>query len=154
MARTGLLRLCTAIALSVAFISAADAAIVLNQPSWAELSAEQQHVLLPLATEWNALSADRKKKWLAIAQRYASMTPDEKLRVKGRMEEWTKLSSTERKAARESFTALQQAPMEKREIMKETLKQQWQQYDALPEAEKSRLRAEGQNKTMNSSPAR
>jgi hypothetical protein len=146
MARTGLFRLCSAIALSAALTGAVDAAIVFKQPTWGELSREQQHILAPLATEWNVLDADRKKKWLAIAQRYASMTPDEKLRAKSRMEEWTKLSSAERRAARDSFTALQQAPVEKREIMKETLKQQWSQYEALPESEKSRLRAEGQSK--------
>jgi hypothetical protein len=145
MARTGLFRLVATIAVAVSLNNAAHAVVQLKQPTWTELSAEQRHVLEPLATTWDTLDADRKKKWLTITQRYTSMTPEEKLRVRERMQEWVRLTPAERKTARDNFTALQRAPAEQRSGMKETIKQQWLQYDSLPESEKSRLRAEGKS---------
>lgn len=142
MAAADLLRLFAAISLALA-LSGAQAVVPLQQPSWNELSAEQRLVLEPLAGSWDTLDADRKKKWLTLSQRYASMTPEEKNRVRQRMHEWARLSPAERKAARDNFTALQRAPAEQRSGMKETLKQQWSQYDSLAESEKNRLRAEG-----------
>lgn len=143
MAATSLLRVFAAIALSVALNSAAHAVVPLIQPGWSELEVEQRQILEPLANTWDTLDADRKKKWLTLSQRYASMTPEEQTRVKQRMKEWVSLSSAERKAARDNFTALQQAPAEHRTTMKETIKRQWLQYDNLSEPEKNRLRAEG-----------
>lgn len=97
------------------------------------------------------MELQRKKKWLGVAQRFSSMTPDEKARIQLRMKEWAKLSPEERKAARDSFTSIQKAPQEHRDSMKETIKQQWQQYLELPESEKERLRNESTRGAVTSS---
>lgn len=121
------------------------AAIVppLPQPTWKELSAEQQRILTPLAGEWDKMEGFRRKKWLGIAQRYQSMTPDEQNRMQRRMTSWAKLTPEERKRARDKYLSLQKASPEK----KEAVKTKWEQYKELPEAEKARLAAEAARKS-------
>ena len=117
-----------------------QAAIVppLAQPSWKELSSEQQRILAPLSGEWDKLEGFRRKKWLGIAQRYQSLSPDEQVRMQRRMTAWAKLTPEERKRARDQFLSLQKESPEK----KEAVKQKWEAYKDLPEAEKARLKAE------------
>lgn len=150
MARASIAKLCAVIALFFAASFPAHALITFKQPSWANLSAEEKTILSPLAEEWDAMELQRKKKWLGVAQRFSSMTPDEKARIQLRMKEWAKLSPEERKTARDSFTSIQKAPQEHRDSMKETIKQQWQQYLELPESEKERLRNESARRTVTS----
>jgi hypothetical protein len=143
MARAQLARLSAGIAfLLLVAATPAHALITLKPPSWAGLTAEQQAVLAPLAADWDAMEAQRQRKWIGIAQRYSGMTPDEKARVQERMREWARLSPAERRTARDSFSSLQKAPAEKRIEMKDSIRQQWQAYQELPEAEKERLRSE------------
>lgn len=120
------------------------AAIVppLPQPTWKELSPEQQRILAPLAGEWDKMEGFRRKKWMGIAQRYQSMTPDEQSRMQRRMTSWAKLTPEERKRARAKYLKLQDGSPEK----KEDLKKKWEQYKELPEAEKARLAAEAARK--------
>jgi hypothetical protein len=148
MARAHLAKLCAVIVLLLSVSFPAHALITFKQPSWIDLSAEQKVILSPLADEWNAMEDQSKKKWLGIAQRFSSMTPNEKNRIQNRMKEWARLSPQERKLARDSFTSIQKAPQEYRSDMKETIKQQWQQYLELPESEKERLRNESARKTV------
>jgi hypothetical protein len=150
MARASIAKLCAVIALFFAASLPAHALITFKQPSWANLSAEEKTILSPLAEEWDAMELQRKKKWLGVAQRFSSMTPDEKARIQLRMKEWAKLSPEERKVARDSFTSIQKAPQEHRDSMKETIKQQWQQYLELPESEKERLRNESTRRAVTS----
>lgn len=120
------------------------AAIVppLSQPSWKELSAEQQRVLAPLATEWDKLESYRRKKWLGVAERYKSQSPDEQARVDRNMKAWARLTPDERKQARDKYLKLQKASPER----KEAVKQKWEAYKELPESERARLKAEAAKK--------
>lgn len=120
----------------------AGIALPLSQPSWAELSPEQQRVLTPLAGEWDKMEAYRRKKWLGIAQRYQSLPPEEQARMQRRMTDWAKLTPEERKRAREKYKSLQKAPPEQ----KQAVRQKWQEYKELPESEKARLKAEASRK--------
>ena len=88
---------------------ASQAAIVppLPQPSWKQLSTEQQRILAPLSGEWDMMEGFRRKKWLGIAQRYQSLSPEEQARMQRRMTSWAKLTPEERKHARDrSFPKL------------------------------------------------
>lgn len=105
------------------------------QPTWLELAPEQKHILAPLASEWDGLEPYRRKKWLGIAQRYSTLGADEQARIQRRMREWVKLSPEERKAAREKYKTLRNAPPEHQEAVK----QKWQEYKELPDAEKLKL---------------
>lgn len=130
-----------ALALLVALPEPASAIVPpMSQPTWAELSAQQREILMPLSGEWDQLESFRRKKWLGIAQRYPTMTPDEQQRVQRRMKDWVKLTPAERQQARERYKSLQKAPPEQREAVK----QKWQTYKELPDTEKERLRQKAQ----------
>ena len=129
-------------ALALALPAPASATIVMpaiSQPNWAELSAKQREILMPLSGEWDQLESFRRKKWLGIVQRYPAMTPNEQQHVQHRMKAWIGLSSAERRQAREGFKTLQKTPPESREV----IKQRWQEYKKLPDDEKERLRKLG-----------
>lgn len=124
---------------------ASIAAIVppLPQPSWKELTTDQQRILAPLSGEWDTMEGFRRKKWLGIAQRYQTLSPDEQSRMQRRMTSWAKLTPEERKRARDQYLSLKKASPEK----KEEVKQKWEAYKELPEAEKARLKAEAARKS-------
>lgn len=84
------------------------------------------------------MEAYRRKKWLGIAARYDTMKPDEQQRVQRRMREWAKLAPEERRQAREKYKPLQNIDPEQRAA----LHSNWEDYKALPDAEKKRLQAE------------
>lgn len=148
MARTKLTKFCAAIVWQLALTAPASALNSFSQPSWSELSIEQKTVLAPLVNDWDELEPYRKKKWLGIAQRFGTLAPEEKARVQTRMKEWARLSPAERKAARDSFTSMRKAPAEHHGIMKETIRQKWQEYSELPEDEKKQLRSEANGKNV------
>ncbi len=110
----------------------------LPQPSWKQLSTEQQRILAPLSGEWDQMEGFRRKKWLGITERYKTLSPEEQARMQRRMTTWAKLTPDERKRARDQYLSLQKAPPEQ----KEAVKQKWQEYKELPEADKARLKAE------------
>ena len=105
-----------------------------------ELTAQQQKILAPLATDWNTLEKPRRDKWLGIAKRYPLMTLEEQQRVQDRMREWVALTPDQRRAARERYLNLRNSPAEQRE----GLKQKWDEYESLPTEEKKRLAAKNQ----------
>ncbi len=113
-----------------------------KNPSWSELTQQQQQILNPLAGEWDALDATRRAKWLSIAKRYPKMTPTGQKRVQNRMAAWVKLTPEERRKAREQYRKIGQLPPEKRD----TVSEQWKEYQKLPEDVKKRLAAEQQQK--------
>ncbi len=113
-------------------------AVPVLQPAWVELTPEQKQILAPLASDWDNLEPYRRKKWLGIAQRYSTLGADEQTRIQRRMREWVKLSPEDRKAAREKYKTLRNAPPEH----KEALKQKWQEYKELPEEERAKLTQE------------
>lgn len=106
-----------------------------STPSWAELSAVQQHILAPLREEWDILEPDRKKTWLGIAKRYPKMTPEGQARVQKRMQAWAKLTPEQRRLARERYRTLRKAPPEQRQA----LRKQWDEYLALTPEQRSKL---------------
>jgi hypothetical protein len=102
------------------------------KPTWAELTAEQQQALSPLAGEWDKLDSFRKKKWLEIGSRYAKMKPEEQQRMQERMREWVTLTPEQRRIARESYTRAKKLDPNKKQ-------EHWQQYQQLPEEQKKKL---------------
>jgi len=90
-----------------------------------------------------------RKKWLSIAKRYPSMGTEEKMRTQSHMTEWVKFTPEERKRAREKYKYLRRASPNQ----KATLKNKWQEYQALPESEKNRLKtiAKRRNKLRSAS---
>lgn len=112
-----------------------------TQPTWAELSNKQRTILTPLSNSWDSMDNYSRKKWLAIAKRYPSMGVEEQVRTQNHMNEWVKLTPEERKLAREKYKFLQQSSPKQ----KATLKNKWQEYQALPESEKIRLKSEAKS---------
>ena len=149
MARTTLRTLAIAAGVSVSLVLANPAGAIdlspLQQPNWAELTPQQREVLMPLSGEWDKLETYRRKKWLGIAQRYPSMTTEEQQRVQHNMRAWIKLTPAQRQQARERFKeSLQKTSPEHRQA----IKQKWQEYSELPDAEKERLRKQPLYKTQ------
>jgi hypothetical protein len=125
-----------AAAICLALLSPASAVVPpIKQPTWVELTPQQQQVLAPLAGEWDRLEAYRRRKWLGIAKRYSGMQPAEQQRVQAQMRQWVSLTPEQRMAAREKFKRLREAPPEQRA----SVKQKWLEYKDLPEDEKRRL---------------
>ena len=115
--------------------AAKAAAVKKVRPTWAELTPSQQEVLAPLKSEWDKLDRDRRMKWIGIAKRYPAMQPEQQARVQRRMEAWAKLSSEQRRQARENYKQLAKA---KRPANKD-LRQAWAEYQALPPQERENL---------------
>ncbi len=113
-----------------------------KNPSWSDLTAEQQQILRPLAGEWGSLDAARRTKWIGIAKRYPGMTGAEQNRVQARMAEWVKLTPDERRNAREQYRKIGKLPPGKREVVS----QHWEEYQQLPESVKKGLAVESKKK--------
>ena len=105
------------------------------RPAWAELTAEQQQTLAPLTNDWDTLEVERRQKWLQIAKRYPKMKQLEQERVQRRMQLWANLSPEQRRQARENYKRLVKAPRPE----KKSLREQWAEYQALPQHERERL---------------
>jgi hypothetical protein len=95
-------------------------------PQWAELNAEQQHILAPLKNDWDNLAPQTRRKWIGIAKRYSGMKPLEQDRIQNRMQRWANLSPEQRDRARENYKRMAKASAEKRRKLRE----QWAQYQA------------------------
>ena len=94
------------------------------RPAWSELTPAQQKILAPLQQDWDQLDATRRKKWVEVAGRYPRMKPEEQQRLQQRMTEWTRLTSVERKAARDRYQSLQKLPPKKRQ----EVTSEWERY--------------------------
>ena len=101
-------------------------------PTWKELTAVQQHILAPLASDWDKLKPTTRKKWLEISGRYASMTPAEQERLQARMRGWVTLTPEQRRIARENYARANKLDTEQRAL-------RWQQYQQLSEEQKKEL---------------
>jgi len=121
-----------ALALALAVGAAGAAGPAGKGPSWAELTVEQQQVLAPLKPDWSSLDSERRRNWVGIAKRYPTMKPHAQERVVRRMQAWAKLTSEQRRAAREKYRSIGKLSPEKRQ----DLKQQWAEYQALPPTER------------------
>ncbi len=136
---------------------AAAAAPHKDNPSWAQLSVQQQEILAPLAGEWDKLEPDRKQKWLGVAERYPKMTPTGQKRVQTRMRKWAGLTPEQREEARKKYLEMHKSSRKK----KKDLSKEWSEYQSLPpqerqalvpEDEKSRARRLAKEPRKNSTP--
>jgi hypothetical protein len=115
-------------------------------PQWAELNAEQQHILAPLKSDWENLGPQTRRKWIGITKRYPGMKPIEQDRIQARMQRWANLSPQQREQARENYKRMAKASAEKRRKLRE----QWAKYQASLPPEQRRpfpapVPAEAQN---------
>ena len=99
---------------------------------WDLLTPEQQEILAPLESDWSTLSKDRQKKWVAVANRYPQMSDSEKNVLQSRMTEWAKLSTEQRRVARDNYLSTLKFPPEKKA-------EAWQAYQQLSEEDKKKL---------------
>lgn len=100
-----------------------------QDPSWGQLSAQQQRILAPIQSEWDKLDPPRKRKWLGIAQRYPKMQSAEQVRLQRRMKEWVTLTPEQRRAAREKYREFELLPQEERQAMREKWERYKQEFD-------------------------
>ena len=105
-------------------LSVANAQSSKQNPSWAQLTPEQQKILEPIQGEWSKLDAPRKQKWIGITQRYPKMGPEEQARLQKRMQEWATLTPEQRRAARDKYREFEQLPPQERQAIRE----KWDQY--------------------------
>lgn len=105
-------------------------------PSWASLSAQQRHVLAPLASDWASIEPSRKSKWLEVVARFPAMPAAEQQRVQERMAEWARMTPAERGQARLSF-------QESKQLTPEQKQARWEAYQALPDAQRRALADRG-----------
>ena len=135
-----------AIALSAVLTAAATTREV--RPAWASLTVEQQQALAPLKQDWSSIPVEPKQKWLEVAGRLPKMSAEERVRVQERMAEWSRMTPAERVRARVQF-------QEVRRISPEERQTRWQQYQQLPDGERSQLaeRARAEREAANAAAA-
>jgi hypothetical protein len=63
-----------------------------KQPTWSQLTPEQQKILAPLAKDWDQLTDSQRSRFIATAKRYPKMTPAEQERFQQHLPEWNQLS--------------------------------------------------------------
>jgi len=106
-----------------------------NNPSWAQLTADQQMILAPLRDDWENIEPERRRKWIGLAKRYPKMTAQQQERVQLRMQRWAALTPEQRRQARENYKRMAKQRAEKRE----QLRREWAEYQALPPEERARM---------------
>jgi Protein of unknown function (DUF3106) len=116
-------------------LSVAHAQSSKQNPSWGQLTPEQQQILAPIQGEWDKFEAVRKQKWLGITQRYPKMKPEEQARLQRRMQEWATLTPDQRRAAREKYREFEQLPPKERQVIREKWDQYTQELARKPEPE-------------------
>ncbi|MDD2915716.1 MAG: DUF3106 domain-containing protein [Gallionella sp.] len=94
------------------------------EKSWHSLTPVQQEALAPLSQQWDKLPELEQHDLLNTASRFPHLTPEQKLRFHSRLETWSKLTPTQRKAAREKYRAFKNVPTEKQEQVKQMVKQE------------------------------
>jgi len=95
-----------------------------KDPSWEQLTPQQQKILSPIQGEWNQFDAKRKQRWLRTVKRYPKMSRSEQERFQTRMREWVSLTPEERSAARSRFREFEQLPPER----KAAVRRKWEEY--------------------------
>lgn len=121
---------CVAAALSVALTAAAAAPE--RGPAWLSLTRAQQQALAPLQSDWSSIAEEPKQKWLEVAGRLPRMPAEERARVQERMAEWSRMTPADRAKARVQF-------QEVRKLSPEDRQARWNEYQLLPDGERSQL---------------
>jgi hypothetical protein len=128
--------------IGAAFAAAVPAQPKPAKPDWSELKPAQQQVLAPLKDHWGELASAPRQKWVKVANAYPKMKPVEQQRLQERMHDWVKLTSEQRRVARDKYIAIRKLPPAKRE----EVKLQWKQYQeslAKSDAASSETHADG-----------
>lgn len=110
------------------------------RPAWAELTAQQQSALRPLAGSWAGMTEPHKRKWIALSSNFHAMQPAEQATLHSRMAEWAALSPQQRAQARLNFAEAKDLPAADR-------KAKWEAYKALSDEEKRKLASDGPPRT-------
>ncbi|MBI4379764.1 MAG: DUF3106 domain-containing protein [candidate division NC10 bacterium] len=74
-----------------------------KQPTWAQISSEQQKILARLAGEWDRPPDYQRQRILVTAKRYPKMRPEHPRRFSSRLREWSKVTLEQRTLARSRF---------------------------------------------------
>jgi Protein of unknown function (DUF3106) len=103
---------------------------------WASLTASQQRALAPLKGQWSEIDSSRKLKWLVVSDRFPSMSAEDQRRMQDRMDEWSRLTPTQRAQTRLQF-------QETRSTSDQEKRERWAQYQTLSPEQKTTLQNKG-----------
>lgn len=70
---------------------------------WDELSPSQRRALAPLQSVWPGIGGTERTMWLEVAQRYRALAPAEQQRLQQRMNDWSRMTPSQRGQARLQF---------------------------------------------------
>jgi hypothetical protein len=108
--------------IAVALCCAASLAAASPEP-WNTLTPAEQQALAPVQPQWNTLPEKAQHNFRHLAQQYPKLTADEKRRFSSRLATWASLTPAQRQAAREKYRAFSQVPIDKREQVKQMVRQ-------------------------------
>ena len=108
----------------VASVPAAVAPVAKPAPRWAQLSPQQQQVLVPLAAEWDGFPDTQRHKLLGVAEKYPKLTPQQQQRVQLRLQDWARLTPEQRHLARKNYKQLHELPPAQRQVLKDKIRQE------------------------------
>ncbi len=91
--------------------------------AWQSLKPSEKEALSPIYPQWNSLPEAQQHNFRHLAQHYADLNADGKRRFLSRLATWARLTPAQRQAAREKYRAFSQVPAEKREQVKQMIKQ-------------------------------
>lgn len=90
---------------------------------WQALSPAEKEALAPIYPQWSGMPEQQQHNLRHLAQHYAALTPDGKRRFQSRLVTWARLTPAQRQAAREKYRAFSQLPAEKREQVRQLVRQ-------------------------------
>jgi len=92
--------------------------------SWQQLKPAEREALASIQPQWNGMSEKQQLDLLDIAEHYQDFSAEEKQRFVSRMATWIKLTPAQRQAARDKYKAFSKVPAEKREEVKQMIRQE------------------------------
>ena len=116
---------------------------------WAALTVQEQQALDPLKKDWQSLEPARQRKWMEVASRFPKMPADERTRIQQRMAQWAAMTPAQRASARLQFQEAQVLSSSERQA-------RWEAYSALPVEQRQALaqQAKPEAKVANANAAR
>jgi hypothetical protein len=96
---------------------------VASPEPWHTLPPTEREALSPLYQQWNNLPETQQHNLRHLAQHYPKLDADAKRRFLSRVATWAQLTPALRQAAREKYRAFSQVPAEKREQVKQMVRQ-------------------------------
>ncbi len=113
--------------------------VIISAPKWSSLTPDQKEILASLEEDWSSLSTEQKFKWTQVATKFEKYPPAYQERLKSRMLAWAKLSTNERRIARDNYLKSLNIPNEKKA-------EAWEAYQQLTPEEKKKLAEEAGSK--------